>query len=172
VRKVMLTVAVGLLVAGCGSSGGSGASGKAGEGTDAATGPIAVADAGKPIAQASFDAAGGKFGLAVVSLSANGKLAQLALSLTPHSAQPGYLNVYNFFGGTIAEASLVDPVNLKRYVPVKDSSGHALSSGNAGLAKDQANTMNYTFAAPPDNVKTISVQFGDFPPFRNIPISR
>ena len=168
-RKVAMTVAMGLLLTGCGSPGGSGKTRN--DGADIATGPVAVADGSKPIAQAGFDAQKGRFELAVISLTVNGKLAQLALSLTPHAAKDGYWNNYTFFG-TVAEASLVDPVNLKRYVPVKDSSGHVLSSGNVALNNNQANTLNYTFAAPPDNVKSISVQFGDFPPFRNIPISR
>lgn len=160
-----------VLVAGC-SAGGTG-DGPASKGAaDAPQGEVSVADPGEALTRAAFDGPKGKFELAVVSLTAKGKLANLTLSLTPH--YPGKTSVLAFlyFSGDYPVVSLVDPVNLKRYLVVKDSAGNMLGSGNENYNVDQPNTLNYTFAAPPENVSSVDVHFDDFPPFRNVPVSR
>jgi len=69
--------------------------------------------------------------------------------------------------------SLLDTVNLKRYVVVKDSANNTLGPDLHGdMNNNAANTLNFTFAAPPDNVKAVDVQIGKFPIFRDVPIER
>ncbi|MEO3785716.1 hypothetical protein ABGB12_20500 [Actinocorallia sp. B10E7] len=159
------------LVAGC-SGGGGGDDAPPKSGADVPRGDVAVADPGKALARATFDGPSGKIELAVVSLTARGRLANLALSLTPHHPDKTSMGAFLYFGYYVPEATLVDPVNLKRYLVVKDSEGAALGAGNVNYNLNQPNTLQYTFAAPPENVKSIDVHFGDFPPFRNVPISR
>ncbi|WP_106397252.1 hypothetical protein [Actinocorallia populi] len=132
----------------------------------------AVADPGSTLAQATFDGPKGEFGLAVVSLTARGRLANLTLTLTPSYPGKDSVLAFIYFGGEPPEVSLVDPVGLKRYLVVKDSAGNALGSGNENYNVGRPNTLNYTFAAPPEDVATVDVQFDDYPPFRNVPISR
>ncbi|GAB2855816.1 hypothetical protein GCM10022221_64240 [Actinocorallia aurea] len=147
---------------------------KAEPGEAASQQTASVADPGKVIQQASFDGPKGKFELGVVGLTARGKLADLTLTLTPHYPglpQPSVLAV-GYFTGVYPEVTLVDPVNLKRYLVVKDSSGKMLGAGNEAYNIDQPNTLSYTFAAPPEDVTTLDVYFAGFPPFRTIPVSR
>jgi len=160
-----------VLVAGCGA-GGSGDAPASKSAADAPQGEVSVADPGSALGQAAFDGPKGEFELAVVSLTAKGRLANLTLSLTPH--YPGKTSVLAFlyFSGDYPVVSLVDPVGLKRYLVVKDSAGNMLGSGNENYNVDQPNTLNYTFAAPPEDVASVDVHFDDFPPFRNVPVSR
>jgi hypothetical protein len=160
------------LAAGCSAAGDGDTSGKrAADGAaDVPRGEPAVADPSKAIKRAVFGGKSGEFELAVVSLDVRGKLADLALSLTTRGG-PGSEVAFLYFG-YVPEVSLVDPVNLKRYTVVKDSAGNELGTGNIRYNLGQANTLNYTFAAPPENVRSVDVHFGNFPPFRDIPISR
>lgn len=179
--KIVAVAAAGVLLAGCSSDSGSGdpkESAPAASAAPAGTGPAAVdtgdaaaADPAKAIASTTVDAQTGRVDISVLSLTAQGKLAQLALSITPPADDSGFRSINRVFGGVPA-VSLVDPVNLKRYVVVKDSAGKELGAGNAPVAFKGSTTLNYTFAAPPEDVATVDVQFGDFPPFRSVPISR
>jgi len=160
------------LVTGCSSGGGGDGSGKsAADGAaDVPRGDAAVADPSKAIKRAVFSGQNGEFELALVSLDARGRLVDLSLSLTPKEGT-GWQTAHSYFGG-VPEVSLVDPVNLKRYLVVKDSEGNPLGAGNVHYGLGKANTLNYTFAAPPENVRSVDVHFGDFPPFRDVPINR
>jgi hypothetical protein len=175
--KIAAVVAAGVLLTGCASDSDSGDQKKAAvaapgaAGQNVGTGEVAVADPAKAIASTTVDAFKGKVDIAVLSLTVRGKLAQLALSITAHTGGTGFQDLNMVFGG-IPSVSLVDPVNLKRYVVVKDSTGKELGAVNAAVAVQGPTTLNYTFAAPPENVAAIDVQFGDFPPFRSVPISR
>ncbi|WP_148086028.1 hypothetical protein [Actinocorallia herbida] len=133
-----------------------------------------VADPAKVLAQATFDGPRGKFELGVVSLTARGRLADLTLTMTPH--YPGFAEksvlAVGYFTGVYPEVTLVDPVNLKRYLVVKDSAGAMLGAGNEAYNIDRPNTLSYTFAAPPGDVGTLDVYFASFPPFRGVPVTR
>ena len=171
-----MSVCAMVLVAGCSAGGGGdGAPPKAADAPRSAETPqsdVAVADPGRTIAQAAFDGPKGKFELAVVSLTARGRLANLTLTLTPHYEGKESALAFIYFGGNAPVVSLVDPVNLKRYLVVKDSEGNSLGSGNENYNIGQPNTLSYTFAAPPENVASVDVQFDDYPPFRDVPVSR
>lgn len=138
---------------------------------------VATADPGRMLARATFDAPqakGAKVEIGVVSLTVNGKLATLTLSVTPNVPGVPETSVYKLVGGNSPDVSLVDTVYLERHVVVKDSKGHALEPDYVvqKIANGQSTLQNYTFAAPPENAKTVNVHFGPFPPFRDVPVER
>lgn len=80
--------------------------------------------------------------------------------------------------GLAAEAYLVDPVNRKKYLVVKDAQGFPLAakveptSYSLMLAANQTLTTWAKFPAPPENVLKISVYVPRVPPFEDVPISK
>jgi hypothetical protein len=131
----------------------------------------------RTIAQATFEspaAQGAKVEIGIVELRVTGQLAQLTLSITPRVPGSGSPTVYELPGGLDPDVSLIDNVNLKRYVVVKDSAGTPLQPDwiKVHLRNDQPNAETYMFAAPPEGVRTVDVVFGQWPPFRNVPVSR
>ncbi|MGI5167435.1 hypothetical protein ACQEU3_24110 [Spirillospora sp. CA-253888] len=164
---------------GDGDGDGGGGGGGAGPGKAAnavAKGEAKVADPAKPLAKTTAGSSKGTVELAVVSLSARGRLAHLTMSVTLRGTSGGIgggiETLYNINGGDTPTAALLDSVNLKRYVVVKDSADRELGAGNATLTINQPFSLSYTFAAPPENVQAVDVQFGRFPIFRNVPIER
>jgi hypothetical protein len=138
---------------------------------------VATADPSKPIAKATFDSAaapGAKVEIGVVELRVTGKLAQLTLSITPRLPGGRSPNVYELNGNSDPQVSLIDTVNLKRYVVVKDSSGKQLQPDYifVRLRNGQPNVQTYMFAALPEGVRTVDLVFGQWPPFRNVPVTR
>lgn len=153
----------------------------AGEGTGGRPAAAAVAptaNPGKPIVKAAFDspiAPGAKVDVAVLGLDVHGKLARLTLSITPRVVggddKP---SVYELNGNQGPDVALIDTVNLKRYVVVKDSAGTQLQPDyiTVQLVNEQPNVQTYTFAAPPPGVAKVDVVFGRWAPFRNVPVGR
>ncbi|WP_067477038.1 hypothetical protein [Actinomadura hibisca] len=189
IRHRAATLATALLLTaaltGCSVLGGDSSSGDGGGGGGAGPGKAAnavgkgepkVADPAKPLVKITTGSAKGPVELAVVSLSARGRLAHLTLSLTLRGSTEGINggseNLYGVNGGNFPAVSLLDAVNLKRYVVVKDSADREVGSGNPTFTPNQPSTLSYTFAAPPENVQAVDVQFGYFPIFRNVPIER
>ncbi|URM95728.1 hypothetical protein LUW76_16090 [Actinomadura madurae] len=183
-HRLAALTAAGVLAAagltGCSESGeasGSGSSSRAG--AEGAVGKAAFDNAGKPVVKGTFDspaAQGAKVDIAIMGLRVKGKLATLNVQFTPHvpGAAPGRINAYGLNGDHGLGTSLIDPVNLKRYVVVKDSSGKELETDDifTHMTNDQVTPFYFTFAAPPENVKTIDVQIGSWPTFRDIPVER
>lgn len=146
---------------------------------EGAVGKASFDNAAEPIVKGTFDspaAQGAKIDIAVMGLKTSGKLATLTTQLTPHvpAGGPTRLNAYVLNGEHGLGTALIDPVNLKRYVVVKDSSGKELETDDifTHMTNDQATPFYFTFAAPPENVKTIDVQIGTWPTFRDIPVQR
>jgi hypothetical protein len=143
-----------------------------------AVGGVATTGPNKTIASATYDspAARGtaKIEIGVVELRVTGQLAQLTLLITPRVPGNGSPNVYELTGGLDPNVSLIDNVNLKRYVVVKDSAGTPLQPDWIGthLRNERPNAQTYMFAAPPETVRTVDVVFGQWPPFRDVPVSR
>ena len=181
-RLVVATAAV-LTLAGCSAVGGDDAS-SSGAQSAAAGADVQAVEAGfdntaKPVVQGTFDspaAVGAKVDIAIMGLKAKGKLATLTVQFTPHvpGAEPRRINAYGLNGDRGLGTSLIDPVNLKRYVVVKDSGGKELETDDifTKMTNDQATPFSFTFAAPPENVKSIDVQIGLWPMFRDIPVER
>ncbi|WP_192810131.1 hypothetical protein [Actinomadura rudentiformis] len=133
--------------------------------------PKAV-DPGKLIVKTTADSTMGKVDIGLASLAVRGRLAHLVVSLTPHVPPGGSSPTLYRLNGT-QDAALLDTVNLKRYVVVKDSGGNQLGPGlHDDLNNNAPNTLTFTFAAPPENVKAVDVQVGRFPIFRDVPIER
>ncbi|MCP2336647.1 hypothetical protein [Actinomadura rupiterrae] len=141
-------------------------------------GKPSVETAGKVVVKGTFDsplAAGAKVDIAINSLHVDGRLATLIAQFTPHVPNPSSsLSLFSLNGHNGIDPALIDPVNLKRYVVVKDSGGHELQTSEifATLANEQPTQVFFTFAAPPENVKSVNVQLGTWPTFRAIPVER
>lgn len=189
-RVTAVAVAALLLIgglAGCSSSGdGSDSSsvdrstsGAEGGGLEVPAGKAGFDNTAKPVVKGTFDspaAPGATVDIAILGLKAKGKLATLHVQMVPHlpEAESRRLNPYGLNGDRGLDTSLIDPVNLKRYVVVKDSTGRELQTDDVftRMTNDQPSHLYYTFAAPPENVKAIDVQIGSWPTFRDIPVTR
>lgn len=159
------------------ASGAEGSGGTAGETVEG--GEPGFDSVGDPVTKGTFDspiAPGAKVDIAIMGIQVRGRLAVLTTQFTPHIPPGGEdkPNPYRLNGRNGLGTSLIDPVNLKRYVVVKDSSGDEMESDDifTHIANDQTGTLTYTFAAPPENVKVMDVQIGSWPTFRNIPVER
>ncbi|GAA4224597.1 hypothetical protein GCM10022254_04410 [Actinomadura meridiana] len=144
-----------------------------------ATGKAGVDNATDTVANGTFAtpaAAGAKVDVGILGLKVSGRLATLNFQLTPRlpTGDQGALSPYDLNGKHVLGTSLIDPVNLKRYVVVKDSRGRELATDDlfTKLTNNQPGHLNATFAAPPENVKSVDVQIGSWPTFRNIPVER
>ena len=159
--------------------GGSKAQGTSTGGTTVSKGGVTVVKTGKPIVQATFSspiAPGATVDIGILGLKVNGKLADLTVSMTPHvrNAPTQQLTPYRLNGQTTIGVFLIDTVNLKRYLVVKDSGGKELQTDyvTTNIANDQPGQLSFTFAAPPQGVDKIDVQIGNWPTFHNVPIER
>ncbi|MFB4300724.1 hypothetical protein [Actinomadura sp. NTSP31] len=147
------------------------------KGAVGAAGAASFDNAAKPVVKGTFDspqAPGAKVDIAIMGLRVKGRLATLTAQFTPHVPGAQRINAYRLNGEHGLGTSLIDPVNLKRYVVVKDTGGKELQTDDifTNMTNDQATPFYYTFAAPPENVKSIDVQIGSWPTFRDIPVAR
>lgn len=147
-------------------------------GGDSAAEP-GVDNDGEPVTKGTFNspiASGAKVDIAIMGIKVKGKLSTLTTRITPHVPPGGDQSpsLYDLNGDEGPGTSLIDPVNLKRYVVVEDSSGDKMRTDyiTTHIANDQPSTFWVTFAAPPENVETVDVQIGSWPTFRNIPVER
>ncbi|TDC67862.1 hypothetical protein E1200_13500 [Actinomadura sp. GC306] len=136
-------------------------------------------DVGEPITKATFDSLiepGAKVDIAIMGLRVRGRLATLLTQFTPRIPPGGEdkPSPYELNGRDGLGTSLIDPVNLKRYVVVKDFRGKELETNDitTRIPNNQTGNFSFTFAAPPDNVKAVDVQIGSWPTFRDIPVER
>jgi hypothetical protein len=99
----------------------------------------------------------------------------LTLVWTPHGIGSDTISPYDMRGESTpgSEVSLIDTVNLKRYVIVNDSNDHAIQSDyvTEETGNEQPLAMSYTFAAPPAN-GSMEVSLGDRPIFESVPVTR
>lgn len=134
---------------------------------------------GGPVAQRTFTsplAKGATVDIAIMGLSVSGKLAVLDMRFTPHLPEGSASTSASLsqLHGVEPPVTLLDGTNLKRYVVVRDSSDSALQSDLNYTSSDdgQPAALQFTFAAPPENVQKIDVQVGSWPAFRGVPIDR
>ncbi|MBT2224993.1 hypothetical protein [Nonomuraea sp. NEAU-A123] len=108
----------------------------------------------------------------VLSLKRRGKLLDLVLSITPHSEKgETYISVEEFTGAGPTAITLVDSVNLKRYLVVRDSQDQPLQPAYWILKMEEAAIRTYTFPAPEGDVTSLDVSIGGWPPFRDVPVT-
>ncbi|WP_344587240.1 hypothetical protein [Actinomadura vinacea] len=177
-RKVagVATVAA-LSLTGCGGGDDSGQQADSGPADTRPAKQVAVtADPSKTIARQTFNSPifqGATLEVGIIDLKVSGPLAHLTLVLTPRNAGSDMVNVYSLNGNSDPDVGLLDTVNLKRHKVVK--------AGNRPLQphfifdkirNNQATVQTYTFAAPPANVRTVDVSFGQWAPFRSVPVTR
>lgn len=115
--------------------------------------------------------------LGVSAVQVRGKLATVDLTFSPtvpEGPADKTVSLYDVNGGQPVTMTLVDTMNLKRYAVVKDANGRDLQPDEVGLSTlpGGSATGTYTFAAPPSGVMAIDVYFANFPPFRDVPVSR
>jgi hypothetical protein len=116
---------------------------------------------------------GGKVVIAILGLRVNGRLATLTTRFTPQlpAGSGSETTPFTLNGSKFLSPTLIDSVNLKRYVVVQDSTGDPVPSEGT-LQNNQPGTLTHTFAAPPESVKRVHVQLGTWPIFRNVPVQR
>ncbi|KAB2388841.1 hypothetical protein [Actinomadura montaniterrae] len=194
-RGTVLIVALAALVSGCsspdGGDKGAGEKKVAAQGSGQAAGapsPDGIAGGGAgggavgsstPVATVTFDTPkfpNGKVEVAVMSLQVRGKLAILTVRLTPHLPQgsPEKTNPYELNDEIPLAPELIDTVNLRRYVVVKDNQQKEVQTDDvmAPIYNEQAGVATYSFAAPPANVQSVDVHYGHWPAFKNVPVQR
>ena len=71
-------------------------------------------------------------------------------------------------------AQLIDPVHLRRHLPLEDSAGESVATMRfaGGSGDGQPIDASWVFAAPPADVTSMDVQLGNWPIFREIPVTR
>ena len=187
-RVIVVALCGVLLLAGCGGGGDDdgGDNPEGGAGTPAATNAPEETATPEPttedaLAEQTVEARDGSdvtVDIAVLALRVQGELATLELSFTPHDpdaatdAEYAVQDLHGTPSGVLM--TLVDPVNLKRYLVVRDSDENALET-NLALAVAPADgtvRSEHTFAAPPPDVAQIDVSVGDWTTFRDVPIER
>jgi hypothetical protein len=183
-----LAAVAALALAGCGgddaktvtvgASGGGTSQASADEGdSDGGGGSVDTSDA---LATKTVRGVGSKDGtveIAIVGLKVEDRLMRLTLAFSPKypSVTPGEtISLYDMNGNSPLYVTLVDPVNLKRYIVVKDSSGSDLAADNVSTDTPSGGTVSasYTFAAPPADVDKIDVTVGEWPTFSDVAIQR
>ncbi|WP_250284719.1 MULTISPECIES: hypothetical protein [unclassified Frankia] len=171
-----------------GCSGSSGSPGTPAAGGTAAPGPASTAQTGQvasadvPVASrtAGFRAPGsisGTVEAGLVGLKADGRLSTLTLLWTPRYTgvpREKEISVFDMFDGHSPAVTLVDSVNLKRYLVVQDSRNVELGASGP-RTKTVNNTpvsASYTFAAPPADVRALDVYADDRLLFDDVPVGR
>lgn len=142
------------------------------------TSGAATVDTAKVLAKATYDAPfapKGTVDIAVHGLKRRGKLLDLTISVTPHNPENtggGKISLYRIMGERDLFVTLIDTVNLKRHLVVKDAGGDALGPESVitNTTLDQQLVLSYTFAAPPENVTKMDVHVGDWAPFTDVPV--
>lgn len=137
-------------------------------------------DTGDVLARKTVRGVGSKDGtvdLAITGLKVEDRLMRLTVAFSPKypSVTPGEtISLYDMNGKSPLYVTLVDPVNLKRYIVVKDSSGSDLAADEVSTDTPSGGTVSatYTFAAPPAGVAKIDVQVGEWPTFSDVEIQR
>jgi len=192
VRKTLGCLVAAVLLAGCSGGGGSTATASRAPSTGSPAGPSSPepsspsssssssAPKAAAVKQQTARVLGKLKGTVVLGVSAvqvRGKLATVELTFSPtvpEEPADKTVSLYDVNGGQPVTMTLVDTMNLKRYAVVQDANGRDLQPQEVGLSTlpGGSATGTYTFAAPPSGVTAIDVYFANFPPFRDVPVSR
>ncbi|MGH8453219.1 MAG: hypothetical protein ACRES4_00620 [Nevskiales bacterium] len=128
----------------------------------------APAPAGQPLARTDHEAATG-ISLAVTELKrTSGDTVMLKFTMTNSGT------TINYYMSKQHEIELVDAVNKKKYLVVKDSEGKCLcTAGSTDYVKPGSQVSVWAkFPAPPPDVTKISVVIPNFIPMDDVPISQ
>ncbi len=113
--------------------------------------------------------------IAVLQLRRSGKTVVLTYSVTPHTTQDKADNLYQWFGESGTQPTLVDTTNLRLHrIPEQSNgvSGDVMTNlVNLKAASGQTVYVYAVFAAPPDDVTTMSVNVADgIPAMIDVPV--
>lgn len=99
----------------------------------------------------------------VLELKTRGELMYMTLRLTPESARSDADKIYGWLGNSGLGLTLIDPVNLKMYSPVRTSTGPVETDvvGN-NVSSGESAYHWVVFPAPVDDVETLDLQFSRF----------
>ncbi|WP_155884517.1 hypothetical protein [Actinomadura flavalba] len=181
-RRISLAAAAGatvLALTGCGVLGDDGSPSGGGPGPDrqqpAVAGYVPL-DPAKPIVKATVQTqagGGGTLELGVAELRVKGKLLHLTMVLTPRVGDANGVSVYELNGRHGPDPTLLDTVNLKRHSVVKvGMKSLEPEYVSVRLPAGRPSLQSYVFAAPPDNVRSMDVVYGQWAPFRDVPVAR
>jgi len=115
--------------------------------------------------------------IAVQDLRVDDKLMNLDVVVTPEDPDESAdhdISLFDVNGENTLDVTLVDPVNLKRYLVVRDSDNTQLAPSDVGLEalNGGAMTGTWVFAAPPPDVQRLDVYFGEYAPLRGVQVQR
>lgn len=111
----------------------------------------------------------------VLTLRRSGELLTLEIQLT--NLDSGSLVSSQSFSvnpgdDSVTGITLVDGRNKKRYLPAKDSAGRCLcSKASISLNEGGSTILSATYAGPPADVDTLSVELPGFGTFADLPVS-
>ncbi|MFI9589210.1 lipoprotein [Nonomuraea sp. NPDC052265] len=120
----------------------------------------------------------GKARVDITALKRQGRTVTLNWTIT---ATDGKVNLHNGLGTatldyTVANVSLIDPVNAKRYRVARNGTGpdaKCVCSGTQGqfLESGEASTLYAVFAAPPPEVTKVNVEMPMLGVLTDVPLS-
>ncbi len=131
--------------------------------------------AGEVLATSTSELGTGQARADVLTLRRSGDLLTLEIRLT--NLESGGLVSAESFPANLGDnavtgITLVDGRNKKRYLPAKDSAGTCLcSKASINLAEGGSTIVSATYAAPPADVTTLSVELPGFGTFADLPVS-
>lgn len=112
-----------------------------------------------------------KADVVILEMRRRGKLLNLVMSVTARMSDgTTFINMSEVTSSGETAVTLVDPVNLKRHLIVRDSNGTLLQPQKLTLEIGVATTLSYTYAAPPEAVTAMDVVIGGSPPIRDVPV--
>ncbi len=118
---------------------------------------------------------GGQVRADVLTLRRSGDLLTLELQLTNLDSGSRFSSqsfAVNPGDDAVTGITLVDGRNKKRYLPAKDSAGMCLcSKAIINLSEGGSTVLSATYAAPPADVTTLSVELPGFGTFADVPVS-
>lgn len=100
---------------------------------------------------------------------------EFSVSLSGNDGDDSDEDLQDIKGGTTDGVTVTDDANGVVYRAAYDSSGHCLCSSDLSssfLEKDGSLLLNTKFAAPPEDVETVSVDIPHFGSFDDVPLSR
>lgn len=72
--------------------------------------------------------------------------------------------------GVLSGVYLIDQVNKKKYLVVRDSDGNCLCATMARIEKDKSQNLWVTFPAPPTDTQKVTVVVPTFEPIDGVPV--
>ncbi len=137
--------------------------------------PGSGSSTGQVLATRTSDLGTGQVRGDVLTLRRSGELLTLEIQLT--NLDDGSLVSSSSFTANpgddaVTGITLVDGRNKKRYLPAKDSAGRCLcSKAFINLNEGGSTIVSATYAAPPADVTTLSVELPGFGTFADLPVS-